>query len=137
MQVRRRKRKKVPFADRRPPVLPEVANQVWSMDFMSDHTAEGRVIKCPTVVDDATYESITVVAERTIGGYPPPRMLDRLGLERGLPQVIRTDKCACRHSGVAPGVQRRRAPKEWFGWADAPTYVEQLAEKSAKLIPGL
>ncbi len=91
LQVRRRKRKKVPLSDRQPLTRPDAANQVWSMDFVFDRTADGRVIKCLTIVDDATHESIAVVAERTIGGYPLTRMLDRLGLERGLPKVIRTD----------------------------------------------
>lgn len=91
LQVRRRKRKKVPMQDRQPLVRPEAANQVWSMDFVFDRTAEGRVIKCLTIVDDATHESVAIVAERTIGGYPLTRMLDRLGRTRGLPQVIRTD----------------------------------------------
>jgi len=30
------------------------ANQVWSMDFVFGRTAEGRVIKRLTIVDDAT-----------------------------------------------------------------------------------
>jgi hypothetical protein len=29
------------------------ANQVWSVDFVFDRTAEGRVLKCLTIVDDA------------------------------------------------------------------------------------
>jgi hypothetical protein len=44
-----------------------------------------------TIVDDATHESIAVVAERAIGGYPLTRMLDRLGFKRGLSKIIRTD----------------------------------------------
>ncbi len=91
LQVRRRKRKKVPVQDRQPLVRPEMANQVWSMDFVFDRTAEGRVIKCLTIVDDATHESVAIVAERTISGYPLTRMLDRLGKTRGLPRIIRTD----------------------------------------------
>lgn len=91
LQVKRRKRKKVPISDRQPLIRPNAANQVWSMDFVFDRTAEGRAIKCLTIVDDATHESIAVVAERTISGYPLTRMLDRLGLERGLPKIIRTD----------------------------------------------
>src|SRR5450432_2864695 len=57
LQLRRRKRKKVPAADRQPLMRPEAANQVWSMDFVFDRTAEGRVIKCLTIVDDAAHGS--------------------------------------------------------------------------------
>ena len=91
LQVRRRKRKKVPVSDRQPLGRPQKANQVWSMDFVFDRTAEGRAIKCLTVVDDATHEAVAVVPERAIGGHALTRILDRLAVQRGLPQAIRTD----------------------------------------------
>lgn len=91
LQVRRRKRKKVPMSDRQPLVRPDAANEVWSMDFVFDRSAEGRVIKCLTIVDDATHESVAVVPERAMGGLAVTRILDRLATTRGLPQVIRTD----------------------------------------------
>ena len=40
LQVRRRKHKKVPVSDRQPLGRPQTANQVWSMDFVFDRTAE-------------------------------------------------------------------------------------------------
>ncbi|OZA24815.1 MAG: IS3 family transposase [Hydrogenophilales bacterium 17-61-9] len=91
LQVRRRRRKKVPAGDRQPLGRPQRANQIWSMDFVFDRTAEGRVIKCLTVVDDATHEAVAIVPERAIGGHALTRILDRLALGRGLPQAIRTD----------------------------------------------
>ncbi len=91
LQVRRRRRKKVPVADRQPLGRPQRANQIWSMDFVFDRTAEGRVIKCLTVVDDATHEAVAIVPERAIGGHALTRILDRLAVQRGLPQAIRTD----------------------------------------------
>jgi putative transposase len=91
LQVRRRKRKKVPVSDRHPLVRPQKADQVWSMDFVFDRTAEGQVIKCLTIVDDATHEAVAIVPERAISGHVLTRILDRLAAERGLPQAIRTD----------------------------------------------
>jgi putative transposase len=91
LQVKRRKRKKVSVADRQPLGRPKSANQVWSMDFVFDRTAEGRVIKSLTVVDDATHEAVAIVPERAIGGQSLTRILDRIALHRGLPQAIRTD----------------------------------------------
>jgi transposase InsO family protein len=91
LQVRRRKRKKVPVAQRHPLGRPSAANQVWSMDFVFDRTAEGRVIKSLTVVDDATHEAVAIVPERAIGGNLLTRILDRVALLRGLPKAIRTD----------------------------------------------
>ncbi|MEA9564473.1 MULTISPECIES: IS3 family transposase [unclassified Xanthomonas] len=91
LQVRCRKRKKVPVGERQPLLRPARANQVWSMDFVFDRTAEGRVIKCLVIVDDATHEAVTIEVERAISGHGVTRVLDRLALSRGLPQVIRTD----------------------------------------------
>lgn len=91
LQVKRRKRKKIPIADRQPLSRPRAANQVWSMDFVFDRTAEGRVIKSLTVVDDATHEAVAIVPERAIGGLSLTRILDRLAMSRGLPKAIRTD----------------------------------------------
>ncbi len=58
LQVRRRTRKKVPLGERQPLVRPETANKVWSMDFVFDRSAEGRAIKCLTIVDDATSSTL-------------------------------------------------------------------------------
>jgi len=91
LQVRRRKRKKVPVGQRQPLIRPQAANEVWSMDFVFDRTAEGRTVKCLTIVDDATHESVAIVPERAIGGDALTRILDRVSVERDLPKVIRTD----------------------------------------------
>ena len=91
LQVRRRKRKKVLAGERQPLVRPVAANQVWSMDFVFDRTAEGRVIKCLVIVDDATHEAVAIEVERAISGIGVTRVLDRLAQSRGTPQVIRTD----------------------------------------------
>jgi transposase InsO family protein len=91
LQVKRRRRKKVPVADRQPLVRPHGPNEVWSADFVFDRTAEGRVLKCLTIVDDATTEAVATVPARAIGGLGVTRVLDRLAIERGLPAVLRTD----------------------------------------------
>lgn len=61
------------------------------MDFVFDRTAEGRVIKCLTIVDDATHEAVAIEVERAISGQGVARVLDRLAVQRGFPQVVRTD----------------------------------------------
>jgi len=91
LQVRRRRRKKVAMGERQPLIRPKVANEVWSMDFVFDRTAEGRALKCLTIVDDASSESVAIEVERAISGHGVSRVLDRLALSRGLPKVIRTD----------------------------------------------
>ncbi len=91
LQVRRRKRKKVPIGERQPLLRPSAANEVWSMDFVFDRTADARVLKCLTIVDDATHESVGIEVERAICGMGVTRVLDRLAHSPGLPRTIRTD----------------------------------------------
>jgi len=91
LQVKRRRRKKVPVIDRQPLLRPQQPNEVWSADFVFDRTAEGRVLKCLTIVDDATTEAVAIVPARALGGLPVTRVLDQLAASRGLPQVLRTD----------------------------------------------
>src|SRR5438045_4472664 len=91
LQVRRRRRKKVPLADRQPLARPQGPNEVWSADFVFDRTAEGQVLKCLTIIDDATTEAVAVVPARGLGGLPVTRVLDALAVTRGLPQILRTD----------------------------------------------
>ncbi len=79
LQVRRRKRKKIPIADRQPLDRPRAANQVWSMGFVFDRTAEEHVMNILTMVDDATHEAVAIVPERTIGGLSLTRILDASG----------------------------------------------------------
>ena len=91
LQVRRRRRKKIPLGERQPLVRPGAANEVWSMDFVFDRIASGRTIKCLVIVDDATHESVAIVAEHSMGGDHLIRVLDQICDRRGRPSVIRTD----------------------------------------------
>lgn len=116
LQVRCRTRKKVPGGERQPLVRPEAANAVWSMDFVFDRSAEGRAIKCLTIVDDATHEAVAIVPERAISGQHVTRILDHLAATRDPPQVIRTDngKEFCGHAMLT--------------WAHAHTVTLRLIE---------
>lgn len=91
LQARRRQRKKVALGEWQPLLRTALANEVWSMDFVFNRTAEARVIKCLTIVDDATHESVAFEVERAISGCGVSRVLDRLAISRGLPKVIRAD----------------------------------------------
>ena len=91
LQIKRRRRKKVPVADRHPLIRPEAANEVWSMDFVFDRVAGGRAIKSLTIVDDATHESVAIVPAHSLSGHQVVRLLEQIGSGRGLPKIIRTD----------------------------------------------
>lgn len=91
LQVRRRRRKKIQPGDRQPLIRPGAANEVWSMDFVFDRIASGRVLKCLAIVDDATHEAVAVIPEHAIGGEHLTRLLDEVCARRGKPAIIRTD----------------------------------------------
>lgn len=91
LQIKRRKRKKVPVTDRQPLERPDSANTVWSMDFIFDRISNGRQLKILGIVDDATTECVAVHAEHALGGDHLVRILDRICQHRGYPDVIRTD----------------------------------------------
>ena len=91
LQVRRRKRKKVPIGERQPLLRPSSANQGWSIDFVFDRSSDGRVLKYLVVVDEATHESVVIEVERASSGHAVVHVLERLAISRALPQVIRTD----------------------------------------------
>lgn len=91
LQIRWRRRKKIPVSDRQPLIRPRAANQVWSMDFVFDRVASGRLIKCLVVVDDATHEAVAIVPEHTIGGDHLVRILDGICSQRATPAVMRSD----------------------------------------------
>ena len=100
LQVRRRIRKKVPVGERQPLVRPAAANEVWSMDFVFDRSAEGRAIKCLTIVDDATHESVAIVPERAISAA----IASAVGLKAPVVSMVRSMPWrgrACRNAMAA------------------------------------
>lgn len=91
LQVRRRRRKKVPPGERQALIRPQTANHVWSMDFVFDRVVGGRLIKCLVIVDDATHEAVAIIPAHSIGGEHLTRLLDEICAQRGKPLIIRSD----------------------------------------------
>src|SRR3546814_8519356 len=66
----------------------------WSSDVCSsdlDALANGRRLKCLTVADDFTHESIDITVDHGISGAYAVRVLDRAARFRGYPRAVRTD----------------------------------------------
>jgi len=66
-------------------------NQRWSMDFVSDCVSRGKVIRMLTIVDDCTRECPVIEVDTSLGGLRVGRVLDRMAIERGLPEAIVVD----------------------------------------------
>lgn len=64
---------------------------MWSADFVFDRTVYGRVLKCLTIVDDATTEAVVGMPARALGGLAVTRVLDHVAVRRGFPTILRTD----------------------------------------------
>jgi len=66
-------------------------NQHWSMDFVADSLYNGRRLRILTVVDDLSKECPVLEADHSLTGQRVTRVLERVALTRGLPEVITVD----------------------------------------------
>lgn len=90
LTVRRRHRKRVARPRIEMPT-PRRADEQWSMDFMRDQLAGGRVFRLLTVVDHFTRESPVIEVDLSLPGARVAQVLDRVARRRGLPRSIRVD----------------------------------------------
>jgi putative transposase len=88
LAVRRRTRKRVARDGRGRAALPTRPNQQWGIDFVSDTLAWGRRIRLFTVVDVFTREALAIEVDTSFPGGRVVRVLERLVLERGVPDEI-------------------------------------------------
>lgn len=87
---RRRPRRRV--ASGRPrPLAPMGPNQVWAYDFVFDACADGKQIKCLTVIDEYTRECLAIDVAGSIRSARVIEVLSRLISERGAPCHLRSD----------------------------------------------
>jgi putative transposase len=91
LAVKRRKKVKRPISERAELLVPDVPNDIWSIDFVMDSLANGRKLKCLTIADDLTHECIDIAVDHGIGGHYVARILDQAARFRGYPRAIRTD----------------------------------------------
>ena len=91
LQVRRRSGRKRALGTRAPMMLPQGANQRWSLDFVSDTFADGRRFRILAIVDDFTRECLALVADTSLPGLRVARELDTLVAARGRPAMIVSD----------------------------------------------
>jgi transposase InsO family protein len=70
---------------------PEFPNHVWSYDFVSDQTADGRTLKILPVLDEFTRRSLALEVGRSFRSRNVIETLERLVEEHGAPGFIRSD----------------------------------------------
>ena len=87
LQVRTKKRKKL-TRPRIPLVVPDRANERWSIDFVSDQLVNGRRFRVLNLVDDFTRECVLQIVDFSLSGERLTRELDQLSI---LPRTIVCD----------------------------------------------
>jgi len=70
---------------------PERANHVWSYDFVSAMTHNGRTLRMLTLIDEYTRECLAIQVARRLGRYEVIEALADVMLLRGVPENIRSD----------------------------------------------
>ena len=63
LMVHRRGGRKRALGTRAPMVVPQLANDRWSLDFVSDQFIDGRRLRILVVVDDCTRERVCLAAQ--------------------------------------------------------------------------
>ncbi len=91
LALQRRRRKRLARGARPSATAPERANQLWSLDFVSDTTAQGRGLRLLTVVDAYTRECLVIETDTSLTARRVTAALERVLDERPQPQKIRTD----------------------------------------------
>jgi putative transposase len=90
LAVRRRSKKRVARPRVAKPAV-MAPNERWSMDFVRDTLADGRVFRAFTLVDDCTRECPVIEVDTSLSGERVVRVLDRIAITRGLPTSIVCD----------------------------------------------
>ena len=93
LNLRSKKKKRIKVLEPKPLTRPAAINDTWSMDFMFDRLGHNyeRMIKCLTIVDDASEEIVDIYTQLNIKGRDVVYVLELLKVTRGLPKRIRTD----------------------------------------------
>jgi len=87
---RKRPKKRVAAAGPRPQA-PCGPNQLSSYDFVFDHCANGRHLKCLTITDEFTKEELAIDVDGRIRSARLIEVLSRLVSTRGAPTFLRSD----------------------------------------------
>lgn len=91
LNQKRRARKRLPKRVKVPLIVPQQPNQVWSADFMSDTLYMGKRFRTFNVIDDFNREVLHVEIDTSLTAKRLIRVFERIRLDRGLPDVLRTD----------------------------------------------
>lgn len=90
LKKRRPKRKIYKPENPLPPLVK--ANSRWSLDFVHDNLVSGRAIRILTIIDEWSRECPAMEVDTSLSGHRVVRALEKLKLERGIPEEIGVDQ---------------------------------------------
>ncbi len=88
---RRRRRRRICAQARVLLAAPTRPNQTWTMDFLHDALANGRKLRTLSIEDAYTREMLAIEVDTSLPALRAIRVLEKLRLERGLPERIVID----------------------------------------------
>jgi len=91
LHLKRKPKKRLPARTAQTLVVPGLATQTWSLDFMSDSLSNGRTFRTLNVIDDFNREALWIEVDTSLPAERVVRVLEMLLLERTTPQSIRMD----------------------------------------------
>jgi putative transposase len=91
LQVPKRRPRRRVATSRPRPLPPTEINHVWAYDFVFDTCADGRSLKCLTIVDEFTRECLAIDVAGSIRSGRVIEVLTRLISLHGAPRYIRSD----------------------------------------------
>lgn len=91
LQVPKKRSRRRVAASRPRPKTPTGPNEVWAYDFVFDACANGQKLKCLTVIDEWTRESLTIEVAGSIRSQRLIEVLAKLISVRGAPKYLRSD----------------------------------------------
>ena len=91
LQVPRRRPRRRVATSRPRPLPPTAINHVWAYDFVFDTCADGRTLKCLTVIDEFTRECLAIDVAGGIRSGRVIEVLAQLVSVHGAPQFLRSD----------------------------------------------
>ena len=91
LQLRKKRRRGRAKVERVPLPAPTRAGERYSMDFMRDRLADGRVFRTLNIVDDYTRECVAIEVDTSLPGERVVRVLERLAGEGQKPQILVVD----------------------------------------------
>jgi putative transposase len=91
LNLKRKPRKRLAPRTAKKLVVPQIPNETWSLDYMSDALSSGRRFRTANVLDDHRRECLGIKVHFSLPSSTITSWLDQIAQEKGYPKKIRVD----------------------------------------------